>query len=109
MVLQKQKSSRERRVKEEKLDDVVKQKRRVVALCRHATQKHIRERDSSATQPMITMSLLSWNCHGLGHPGAVQFLCKLLKLETPEIVFSSKTKLKNKEFEGVEREDFFPQ
>ncbi|KAJ6910048.1 hypothetical protein NC652_020909 [Populus alba x Populus x berolinensis] len=107
-VLQKQKSSRERRVKEEKLDDVVKQKRRVVALCRHATQKHIRERDSSATQP-ITMSLLSWNCHGLEHPGAVQFLCKLLKLENPEIVFSSKTKHKNKEFEGVEREDFFPQ
>ena len=70
--------------------------------------KTYQRRDSSATQP-ITMSLLSWNCHWLGHPGAVKFLCKLLKLENPEIVFSSETKLKNKEFEGVEREDFFPQ
>jgi hypothetical protein len=55
------------------------------------------------------MSLLRWNCHGLGHPSAVQFLCKLLKLENLEIVFSSETKHKNKEFEGVEREDFFSQ
>ncbi|KAJ6902566.1 hypothetical protein NC651_020136 [Populus alba x Populus x berolinensis] len=107
MVLQKQKSSRERRVKEEKLDDVVKKKRKVCCTVPPCYSKTYQRRDSSATQP-ITMSLLSWNCHGLGHSGAVQFLCKLLKLENPEIVFSSETKLKKKEF-GVEREDFFPQ
>jgi hypothetical protein len=39
------------------------------------------------------MSLLSWNCRGLGNPRAVRDLCQLVKEKKPKMVFIVETKL----------------
>jgi exonuclease III len=53
------------------------------------------------------MKLISWNCRGLGNATAVRALKKLIKDQTPDIVFLMETKLKtndpniyNKVFRG---------
>ena len=47
----------------------------------------------SAT-PLSTMSLLSWNCRGLGNLRIVNALAKVVNKEEPIIVFLMETKLK---------------
>jgi hypothetical protein len=41
------------------------------------------------------MSILSWNCRGLGHPRTVQELMRLVRTHGPKIVFLSKTHQQN--------------
>ena len=38
------------------------------------------------------MSLLSWNCRGLGNPQTVNALKKVIRLEDPNLVFLMETK-----------------
>ncbi|MCI72567.1 RNA-directed DNA polymerase (Reverse transcriptase), partial [Trifolium medium] len=40
------------------------------------------------------MKLISWNCRGLGNPTAVRALKKLIKDQSPDIVFLMETKLR---------------
>jgi hypothetical protein len=40
------------------------------------------------------MKSLSWNCRGLGNPSAVRALKKLLKTQSPNVVFLMETRLK---------------
>lgn len=37
------------------------------------------------------MIALSWNCRGLGHPVAVPFLCELVKVQKPDVIFLCET------------------
>ena len=39
------------------------------------------------------MSCLSWNCRGLGNPGAVRELCNIVKQEGPDLLFVMETKI----------------
>jgi exonuclease III len=45
------------------------------------------------------MSLLSWNCQGLGNPGAVRDLCQLMKEKKPKILFLMETKCRKDRME----------
>lgn len=38
------------------------------------------------------MSILSWNCRGLGNPGIVQELCDFVRTKSPHLVFLCETK-----------------
>lgn len=49
------------------------------------------------------MSVLSWNCRGLGSPLTVKTLQKIAKEEDPILVFLMETKFKAIEMEGVKR------
>jgi hypothetical protein len=42
------------------------------------------------------MSILSWNCRGLGNPQIVHDLCRLVKNKKPALVFVMETKMINK-------------
>ena len=50
------------------------------------------------------MSIMSWNCHGLGNPWAVQALKRAIKREDPSLVFLMETKLEVDEMKGVQHE-----
>lgn len=39
------------------------------------------------------MSILSWNCRGLGNPWTIRDLCRLVKEKKPKMVFLMETKL----------------
>ena len=47
-----------------------------------------------STIPLSTMSLVSWNCQGLGNLRIVNALAKVMNKEEPIIVFLMETKLK---------------
>lgn len=49
------------------------------------------------------MSVLSWNCHGLGSPWAVQFLNELVFQKKPSIIFLYETLCKKDRVEGVQK------
>ena len=57
----------------------------------------------SATPPG-PMSIMSWNCRGLGNPWAVQALKRVIKKEDPSLVFLMETKLIVEEMKKVQRE-----
>jgi exonuclease III len=48
------------------------------------------------------MSLLSWNCQGLGDLRTVWELCRMVKEKKPNIVFLIKTKLRTDNMERVQ-------
>ena len=50
------------------------------------------------------MSIMSWNCRGLGNPWAVQALKRPIKREDPSLVFLMETKLEVDEMKGVQHE-----
>jgi hypothetical protein len=68
--------------------------------------KHIRGGGGSATQP-IAMSLLSWNCHGLGHPSAVQFNASCLSLKTPRLCFHRRQNIRAKNLKELKEKTSF--
>jgi exonuclease III len=47
------------------------------------------------------MSVLSWNCRGLGNPGTVQDLHRLVKEKKPDLVFLMETKMINKKCDPI--------
>jgi exonuclease III len=47
------------------------------------------------------MSVLSWNCRGLGNPRTVRELCRLVKEKRPMMVFLMETKLSNFRFDSI--------
>ncbi|GAA0162641.1 hypothetical protein LIER_18685 [Lithospermum erythrorhizon] len=47
------------------------------------------------------MSLLVWNCRGLGHPRAVRSLAGLVTSKKPRFVFLIETKLRNFEWDHI--------
>jgi hypothetical protein len=47
------------------------------------------------------MMLLSWNCRGLGNPGAVRELCQLVKDKKPTLLFLMETKSRQPTMEGI--------
>lgn len=49
------------------------------------------------------MTTLSWNCHGLGTPWAIQFLKDQLVQKKPSIIFLSKTLCKKEKAENVRK------
>ncbi|GLU21100.1 hypothetical protein SLE2022_372630 [Rubroshorea leprosula] len=49
------------------------------------------------------MSLLCWNCRGLGNPRAVHSLIELVRRKKPTVVFLSETRLDKRRMEGVRR------
>uniref|UniRef100_A0A803Q5L9 CCHC-type domain-containing protein n=1 Tax=Cannabis sativa TaxID=3483 RepID=A0A803Q5L9_CANSA len=51
--------------------------------------------------PPIIMSILSWNCHGLGNPWAVRFIKDLVIQKQPKVVFLCETLLKADMLERV--------
>ena len=50
------------------------------------------------------MSIMSWNCRGLGNPWAVQALKRAIKKEDPSLVFLMETKLEVDEMKRVQQE-----
>uniref|UniRef100_A0A803PHA9 Reverse transcriptase domain-containing protein n=1 Tax=Cannabis sativa TaxID=3483 RepID=A0A803PHA9_CANSA len=51
--------------------------------------------------PPIIMSVLSWNCHGLGNPWAIQFIKDLVIQKQPKVVFLCETLSKSDVIEKV--------
>uniref|UniRef100_A0A803QRP6 Reverse transcriptase domain-containing protein n=1 Tax=Cannabis sativa TaxID=3483 RepID=A0A803QRP6_CANSA len=51
--------------------------------------------------PPIIMSILSWNCHGLGNPWAIQFIKDLIIQKQPKVVFLCETLSKSDAIEKV--------
>ncbi|KAK1386937.1 hypothetical protein POM88_015115 [Heracleum sosnowskyi] len=49
------------------------------------------------------MSTLSWNCHGLGTPWALQFLKESILQKSPEFVFLSEILCKRDRVEKIKR------
>ncbi|GLT45094.1 hypothetical protein SLA2020_450210 [Shorea laevis] len=49
------------------------------------------------------MSLLCWNCRGLGNPCAVRSLIELVRWKKPIVVFLSETRLDKRRMDGVQR------
>jgi exonuclease III len=49
----------------------------------------------------VLMSLLSWNCRGLGSPRTVKDLCQLVKEKKPNMVFLMETKLRSASFDSI--------
>lgn len=49
------------------------------------------------------MSLLSWNCRGLGHPRTVRELHSWVKDKKPDLVFLIETKLRNTRMQVIRR------
>ena len=47
------------------------------------------------------MSLISWNCQGLGNPWTVRSLHDLVKENNPSILFLMETRMKAIEVEGI--------
>ena len=47
------------------------------------------------------MSLISWNCRGLGNPRTVKVLQKVIQCEEPILVFLMETKLNKDTVEKV--------
>jgi hypothetical protein len=47
------------------------------------------------------MSILCWNCRGLGNPRAVRDLCRLVKDKKPNLVFLIETKLRTAKLEKI--------
>ena len=50
---------------------------------------------------LVIMSVLSWNCPGLGNPEAVRELRSIVKLEDPSLLFVMETKIKAKRVEDM--------
>jgi exonuclease III len=48
------------------------------------------------------MSLMSWNCRGLGNPWTVRDLCQMVKEKRPVMVFLMETKLRHNKMERVQ-------
>jgi hypothetical protein len=46
--------------------------------------------------PPSPMIVLSWNCRGLGNPGTVHDLHRLIKEKKHDLVFLMETKIQNK-------------
>ncbi len=53
------------------------------------------------------MSLLRWNCRGLGSRRAVSNFIKLVRLESPFLIFLSETKLRASEFDFMNKRTEF--
>jgi exonuclease III len=54
------------------------------------------------------MSILSWNCRGLGNPPTVRALHRLVKQKKPFLVFLMETKLRRVQMETIRRKlEFF--
>ncbi|KAL9436069.1 hypothetical protein AB3S75_022188 [Citrus x aurantiifolia] len=49
------------------------------------------------------MSVLSWNCRGLGHPQTVQVLIDLVKCKKPTIIFLMETLCGKDKLESIKR------
>ncbi|GLT27731.1 hypothetical protein SLA2020_027080 [Shorea laevis] len=49
------------------------------------------------------MSLLCWNCRGLGNPRAVRCLIELVRLKKPVVVFLCETLLDKRQMEQIRR------
>ncbi|KAJ7965492.1 Ribonuclease H [Quillaja saponaria] len=49
------------------------------------------------------MKLLAWNCHGIGIPRVVNALHKQCRLEGPNMIFLSETRLRSMEMERIKR------
>jgi exonuclease III len=47
------------------------------------------------------MSILSWNCRGLGNPRTVRDLHRLVKEKHPSLVFLMETKLQAHRFKAI--------
>jgi hypothetical protein len=47
------------------------------------------------------MSILCWNCRGLGNPRTVRDLCRLVKEKKPKLVFLIETKLRTDKLERI--------
>ena len=47
------------------------------------------------------MSLISWNCRGLGNPRTIKALQKVIQREEPILVFLMETKLNKEKIEKV--------
>jgi exonuclease III len=47
------------------------------------------------------MSILCWNCRGLGNPRTVRDLCRLVKEKKPNLVFLIETKLRTDKLERI--------
>lgn len=47
------------------------------------------------------MSTLSWNCHGIGTPWAIQFLKELILQKNPNFIFLSETLCKKEKAERI--------
>jgi exonuclease III len=47
------------------------------------------------------MSVLSWNCRGLGNPGTVRDLHRMVKEKGPDLVFLMETKMQNKKCDFI--------
>ncbi|GAA0169728.1 hypothetical protein LIER_24145 [Lithospermum erythrorhizon] len=54
------------------------------------------------------MSLLIWNCRGVGHPRAVRSLARLVTFNKPNLVFLIQTKLKDKEWDHIKKKINMP-
>lgn len=48
-----------------------------------------------------TMSLLSWNCRGLGNPQTVNAIKKAIRIKKPKLIFSMETKFDKEWVVGV--------
>jgi exonuclease III len=47
------------------------------------------------------MSLVSWNCQGLGNPWIAQDLCLMVRDKRPNILFLMETKCRKNKMEGI--------
>ncbi|XP_059451003.1 uncharacterized protein LOC132181787 [Corylus avellana] len=54
------------------------------------------------------MSIMSWNCRGLGNPRTVRDLCRLVKVKKPEMVFLMETIMGKTKMERIRRRLGFP-
>ncbi|XP_059436777.1 uncharacterized protein LOC132169841 [Corylus avellana] len=54
------------------------------------------------------MSIMSWNCRGLGNPRTVRDLCRLVKVKKPEMVFLMETIMGKNKMERIRSRLGFP-